>query len=276
MKRVILKSNILLRDKSDLKGIEEFIPNVYIQGAMEKSNHPVNDIKVISNKFTKIGKTILDKYPNLEWVVYRGHGTDGINLELCKQYGVGVVATNPNTEGCANWINDKLVDGNTIIFGNGSISKRLQELMETYYSVNGLEYSVVNSSVKVHNINNHYKNVVSCVPLNDETEDMFNYELFKNVNDMNFVSISRAKTHNNKDLLKLIAEKKLKSIFIDTLGTELRDELINTGKVTYTKHMSWDYLGHKNDHNKLIEIIKSCLNNDVENPVLERRVNKWF
>jgi hypothetical protein len=40
--------------------------------------------------------------------------------------------------------------------------------------------------------------------------------------------------------------------------------------------MSWDYLGHKNDHNKLIEIIKSCLNNDVENPVLERRVNKWF
>lgn len=276
MKRVILKSNILLRDKSDLKGIEEFIPNVYLQGAMEKSNHPVNDIKVISNKFTKIGKTILDKYPNLEWVVYRGHGTDGINLELCKQYGVGVVATNPNTEGCANWINDKLVDGNTIIFGNGSILKRLQELMETYYSVNGFEYCVVNSSVKVHNINNHYKNVVSCVPLNDETENMFNYELFKNVNDMNFVSISRAKTHNNKDLLKLIAEKKLKSIFIDTLGTELRDELINTGKVTYTKHMSWDYLGHKNDHNKLIEIIKSCLNNDVENPVLERRVNKWF
>ena len=51
----------------------------------------LNDIKVISNKFTKIGKTILDKYPNLEWIVYRGHGTDGINLELCKQYGVGVV-----------------------------------------------------------------------------------------------------------------------------------------------------------------------------------------
>ena len=57
--------NIILRDKSDLNGIEEFIPNSYIVGAMEKSDHiPVNDIKVISNKFTKIGKTILDKYPN--------------------------------------------------------------------------------------------------------------------------------------------------------------------------------------------------------------------
>ena len=269
--------NIILRDKSDLNGIEEFIPNSYIVGAMEKSDHiPVNDIKVISNKFTKIGKTILDKYPNLEWIVYRGHGTDGINLELCKQYGVGVVATNPNTEGCANWINDKLVDGNTLIFGNGSISKRLQELIEPYYSVNGFEYSVVNSMVQVIHINNHYKNVVSCVPLTDETEDMFNYDLFKNVNDMNFVSISRAKTHNNKDLLKLIAENKLKSIFIDTLGTEVRDELINTGKVTYTNHMSWDYLGHQNDHNKLSEIVQSCLDDDVENPVLERRMNKWF
>tara|TARA_B100000029_G_scaffold516338_1_gene628847 strand:- start:20491 stop:21300 length:810 start_codon:yes stop_codon:yes gene_type:complete len=268
--------NILLRDKSDLKGVEEFIPNAYIQGAMEKSNHPVNDIKVISTKFTKVGKTILDRYPNLEWIVHRGHGTDSVNKELCLRYNVGVVATNPNTEGCAHWINDKLVDGNTIIFGNGSISKRLQELIETYYSVKGFEYSVVNSSVKVININNHYKNVVSCVPLNDETEDMFNYELFKNVNDMNFVTISRAKTHNNKDLLKLIAEKKLKSIFIDTLGTELRDELINTGKVTYTKHMSWDFLGHKNDHKKLSEIIQSCIDGEVENPVLERRENKWF
>ena len=43
--------NIILRDKSDLNGIEEFIPNSYIVGAMEKSDHiPVNDIKVISNK----------------------------------------------------------------------------------------------------------------------------------------------------------------------------------------------------------------------------------
>ena len=63
-------NNILLRDKSDLDGIQEYIPDSYIVGAMEKSDHiPVNDIKVISNKFTKIGKTILDKYPNLEWIV---------------------------------------------------------------------------------------------------------------------------------------------------------------------------------------------------------------
>ena len=27
---------------------------------------------------------------------------------------------------------------------------------------------------------------------------------------------------------------------------------------------------------KLSEIIQSCLDDDVENPVLERRINKWF
>ena len=59
--------NILLKDKSDLVGVEDYIPNAYILGAMEKSDHiPVNDIKVISTKFSKVGKTTLDKYPNLK------------------------------------------------------------------------------------------------------------------------------------------------------------------------------------------------------------------
>ena len=57
---------------------------------------------------------------------------------------------------------------------------------------------------------------------------MFNYELFKNTNDVNFVSISRSKCHNNKDLLKLINDGNIKEAHIDTLDTELRDELLST------------------------------------------------
>ena len=40
----------------------------YIVGEWRNQAIYLNDIKVISNKFTKIGKTILDKYPNLEWI----------------------------------------------------------------------------------------------------------------------------------------------------------------------------------------------------------------
>jgi|TARA_A100001201_G_scaffold137756_1_gene127997 lactate dehydrogenase-like 2-hydroxyacid dehydrogenase len=256
-------------------GVENIIPNAHVVGAMEKSDHiSVEDIKVISTKFTKVGKTMLERYPNLQWVVHRAHGTDGINLELCEKYGVGVVTTSPHTEACATWIKDRLVYGNTIIFGNGSISKRVQEIIDEWYLIEGLEYSVVNSSVKVININNHYKNVVSCVPLNDETENMFNYELFKNVNDMNFVSISRDKTHNNKDLLKLIKENKFKKLYIDTLGTEHREELIDTGIVDYTKHTAW--VSEKDDLLELKTIIQDCLADDVTNPILERRKNVFF
>ena len=49
--------NILLKDKSDLVGVEESIPNAYILGAMENPNLPFEDIKVISTKFSKVGKT---------------------------------------------------------------------------------------------------------------------------------------------------------------------------------------------------------------------------
>ena len=85
-------------------GVEDYIPNAYILGAMERADHvPANDIKVLSTKFSKVGKTTLDKYPNLEWVVYRGHGTDHINLNLCKKHIVGVIPTKPlETDSCYN------------------------------------------------------------------------------------------------------------------------------------------------------------------------------
>ena len=272
--------NILLKDKSDLVGVENYIFNAYILGAMEKSDHiPANDIKVISTKFSKVGKTTLEKYPNLEWVVYRGHGTDSINLDLCKRHNVGVITTNPSseTESCATWIFDKMEHtGNTVIFGNGVISKRLQELMDT-------PYFVVDTKTPSKNIRNWLQdvdlvNVVSCVPLTKQTENMFNYDLFSSSTCCIFVSISRAKCHDNESLLRLINEYKIQEMHIDTLGTEHRDELLKTNKVHYYKHTSWKYIVNQNphDHTELKDIIDSCLVGDVINPVLDGGKSKWF
>ena len=263
---------ILLKDKSDLVGVENYIPNAYILGAMEKSDHiPVNDIKVISTKFSKVGKTTLEKYPNLEWVVYRGHGTDSINLDLCKKHNVGVITTNPKaeTESCAQWIYDKIEHtGHTVIFGNGVISKRLQLMMDT-------PYDVVDTKTPSKNIRNWLQdvdlvNVVSCVPLTKQTENMFNYDLFSSSTCCIFVSISRARCHDNQSLLRLINEYKIQEMHIDTLGTKHRDELLKTNKVHYYKHTSWDYLGLRNTHDKLKNIIDSCLINEVVNPAVDR------
>jgi len=268
-----MSKSILLKDKSDLVGVGDYIPNAYILGAMEKSDHvPVNDIKVLSTKFSKVGKTTLEKYPNLEWVVYRGHGTDHINLDLCRKHNVGVIPTKPSaeTESCARWMKDKLVNGKTLIFGNGSISKKLQELIDNY--------DVVDSKTKIDRIGDEYQNVVACVPLNKSTEKMFNYELFSSTKCRIFVSISRARCHDNESLLRLVNEGKVQEMHIDILGTENREELINTGKIHYYKHTSWKYIENKNphDHTELKDIIDSCVIGDVKKPVLDRRESKWF
>jgi hypothetical protein len=63
---------------------------------------------------------------------------------------------------------------------------------------------------------------------------------------------------------------------IDTLGTNLRDELLQTNKIFYYNHTSWNFLGDKNDHVKLKKIIEDCLSNKVDNAILERQENKWF
>ena len=265
--------NIVLKDKSDLVGVENYIPNAYILGAMEKADHiPINDIKVISTKFSKVGKTTLEKYPNLEWVVYRGHGTDHVNLNLCKKYNVGVIPTKPSaeTDSCAHWMKDKLVDGKTLIFGNGAISKRLQELINNY--------DVIDSKTKVDQISDKYQNTVACVPLNKSTENMFNYHLFSLAKCRILVSISRAGCHDNESLFRLVNEGKVEEMHIDILGTENRDKLISTGKIHYYKHTSWKYIENKNphDHTELKNIIDSCLRDDVKNPVLNRRKSEWF
>ena len=99
---------------------------------------------------------------------------------------------------------------------------------------------------------------------------MFNYDLFSSSTCSIFVSISRAKCHDYESLLRLINEYKIQEMHIDILGTEYRDELLKTNKVHYYKHTSWDYLGLKNTHGELKNIIDSCLTNGVVIPAVDR------
>ena len=120
------------------------------------------------------------------------------------------------------------------------------------------------------------KNVIATVSLNDSTKNMFNEKLFENCRNINFVSISRSDCHDNAALLSLINGGNIATAHIDTLGTDLREELLQTNKAFYYNHTSWDFLGEKNDHENLKKIIENCLENKVNNAILERQENKWF
>ena len=107
---------------------------------------------------------------------------------------------------------------------------------------------------------------------------MFNYDLFSSSKCRIFVSISRARCHDNQSLLWLVNEGKVQEMHIDILGSYGRKKLIKNGKIHYYKHTSWKYIENKNphDHTELKDIIDSCLYNDVSNAVLNRTERKFF
>ena len=63
---------------------------------------------------------------------------------------------------------------------------------------------------------------------------------------------------------------------LDGDGVVTEEELLQTNKVFYYNHTSWNFLGEKNDHESLKKIIEDCLKNKVNNAILERQENKWF
>jgi phosphoglycerate dehydrogenase-like enzyme len=187
---------------------------------------------------------------------------------------VGVVATSPNTNGCAYWIKDKLVEGDCVIFGDGVISKKVQGIVEENFKI--INSKTDGSTIKQIMSQSNFKNIIATVSLNDSTKNMFNEELFENSSEVNLVSISRAECHDNLALLSLVSSGMIATAHIDTLGTNLRDELLQTNKIFYYNHTSWNFLEDKNDHIKLKKIIEDCLSNKVDNAILERQENKWF
>ena len=68
---------------------------------------------------------------------------------------------------------------------------------------------------------------------------------------------------------------------MDTLDSHLRESLLDTGKVTYTKHTAFEYGGFSYENNTkyfddLNDTIMDCLNDTVDNPTLRRTLRATF
>ena len=252
--KTMKKSNILLRDKKDLSGIEKFFDYpVYILGAMEKLPPYIlpDDIEILSTKFTKVGKTTLDRFPNLRLVITRGHGNDFVNQELCDKKDIEVVRLNPYIESCARWCVDKVDKGPVTIFGAfGTIGKRVVELLkEPTREVWPCVLPIGSEGVDADMAWNSSNTVISCISSSDENKYFFNKVLFeKFINPINFISISRQKTYNNNDLIDLLNDgNKFREIHIDTVDAHRRDELLRFSNFHYYEHSSWNYVEQNND-----------------------------
>ena len=92
------------------------------------------------------------------------------------------------------------------------------------------------------------------------------------------ISVSRSTVIDNISLYKYIDN--ITHAYVDTLDDHLRQYLIDTGKVTYTKHTAFEY-GFSYENNTkyfddLNSIIVDCLNNNVDKPILSRSERVTF
>ena len=232
---------ICLKDKADLKGIQARLEYpVHVLGAMERPKFETGEIELLSVKHSKVGKTTLERYPNLKHVVVRGHGMDHVDYNACEKLGIGVHSLCQYSKSCAMWCVDKCVMGPVMIYGGGNIGS----VVFNCVLASGFEAAVSTRQKFLDPIG--YKTVVSCIPYDTRrhalNRDFFNIRIFAQLEGADFISISRPQTHSNRDLLDAINNGYIRRAHIDTLGVDLKDELIGTGKVECYDHTAWSYI----------------------------------
>src|SRR5210317_911496 len=232
---------IVLKDKKDIKfAPKDFLKDYQweLHGQYDSLQFVNEDIKVLSVQSTKVGEKTYNAFPNLEWIIVRQHGYDNINLNECEKRGIGVVTTKPFAQSTADWINQYITYND-------------KNYWEHYY---WNEYDTLIVTVPPEN-NKHL--------INENVLSKFKGKL---------ISVSRSTVIDNEALLKYIDN--ISHAYVDTLDEHLRDELLQTGKVTYSKHTAFAYnFTYENNTNyfkHLENIILECLNNNCTNSVLPR------
>ena len=262
---------IVLKDKKDIK----FAPNNFLKdykwelhGQYDSLQFVNKDVKVLSVQSTKVGEKTYKAFPNLEWIIIRQHGYDNINLNECEKRGIGVVTTKPFAQSTADWINQYINDNDKIaLLGNGAIGSKVKA------HLGSIVIDKNSSKDKKYWENyfwNEYDTLVVSVPpennkhlINDNILSKFKGKL---------ISVSRSTVIDNKALLDNIDN--ISHAYVDTLDEHLREELLATGKVTYSKHTAFahnfTYENNIEYFNTLEKHIIDCLNNNCTNPVLNR------
>jgi len=248
---------ILYKDKADIDDLfKKTLPAGFYLGAMEKPTSKMLESEILSVKFSKVGETTIRNMPNLKYIINRAHGTDNINLNLCEKRGIKVLSASPTTFEVGSKIIKELdccLPPYTIV-GYGNIGQFVHKKIKA---------RIITSSTKkedIEKILKKTKTLIGTVSLNTTTKNYFNKDVFKHLKKADMIHVSRSETINNEDLLEAIKNENIIFAVIDTLGPIMREEIINTGKVAYTKHTFWKYNFDKKRYLKAIaETINSIL-----------------
>ena len=260
---------IVLKDKKDIK----FAPTSFLKdyeweshGQYDSLDFVNPDVKVLSVQFTKVGEKTYKAFPNLEWIIVRQHGFDNVNIAECEKRGIGIATTKPFAQSTADWINSFIKEtDNVALIGYGSIGSKVKA-NNIYSFLRKSDYS---------NVSNFDTLVVTVPPRGNDK--LIGEKILSNFKGK-LISVSRSNVIDNISLYKYI--ENITHAYVDTLDDHLRQYLIDTGKVTYTKHTAFEY-GFSYENNTkyfddLNSVIVDCLNNNVDKPILSRSERVTF
>ena len=273
---------IIVKDKKDMQWRPEWFlqhSDWDLHGQYDSLNFVDPNIEVLSVQFTKVGEKTYKAMSNLKWIVVRTHGFDNINLAECEKRGIGVLTTKPFTQSTADWITDKIDEKDKVLFvGYGAIAQKVLSSMSSTKNA-----FIVNTKTSKEQLVNFVEEancmVVSMTPAgNDHYIDSDILKNFKG----KIISVSRANVIDNDALLNNLDN--ISHAYIDTLDSKHRDELLESGKVTYTKHTAWShnfsYETNPYYYGDLHDTLLHCLDdnvNELENkPILDRTERVTF
>ena len=261
---------IVLKDKKDIRHCPASFLEDYeweSHGQYDSLDFVNPDVKVLSVQFTKVGEKTYKAFPNLEWIIVRQHGYNNVSIEQCLQRGIGVVATKPFAQSTADWINSHIEETDSVaLIGYGSIGSKVKA-----------------NRLHMFPRGNNYENLKDFNTLVVTVNPAGNNKLIGNNILSKFkgklISVSRSTVIDNTALYENIDN--ISHAYVDTLDSHLRESLLDTGKVTYTKHTAFEYGGFSYENNTkyfddLNNTIMDCLNDTVDDYIIPRTKRVTF
>ena len=260
---------IVLKDKKDIRHCPASFLEDYeweSHGQYDSLNFVNPDVKVLSVQFTKVGEKTYKAFPNLEWIIIRQHGFNNINIEECIQRGIGVVTTKPFAQSTADWINSHIEEtDNVALIGCGAIGSKVK--------ANNIHSFPRRSAFE--NIEDFNTLVVTVQP--EGNNKLIGHNILSKFKGK-LISVSRSTVIDNTALYENIDN--ITHAYVDTLDSHLRESLLETGKVTYTRHTAFEYRFSYENNTKYFDdlnnTIMDCLNDTVDDYIIPRTKRVTF
>jgi len=263
---------ILFKDKKDFtKRLQNDLSEHYFVGGRDTLTHEMLDCEILSVKTSKVDNKIIRQMPNLKWILNRNYSPDNINLKHCQENNVGVINISYSKAPIVVWL-EKIIKKEYYlpyytVFTTGDVGKLLNK---KYKHVQHL--SLESSETTIYNSIYVTNTLIVDLPANDKTKCLINKDIFETLPlDSKIINIGEGKVINNKDLLAAINSGRVGHVTADSLDSNYRNELLETGKVVWTKGKAWKTNFNMSNYIKVIKKnINDLLAGAPRNVILER------